>query len=823
MMQDVQELRDHKWIPRKHIRDVGPKTIYQIRQEVWQDFPGHPGSQMPPNSQMPRNSPPHPSGNWQGRPNYGSKGPLSSQSGRGLNDVFISENEGKGHMFDHDFGNGAIPDHQGPNYGSRYHEDDYDSFTTKDPWANLTISHSPQRGMSPSGSPTSTRHQQYGSRRPPPRPSPLNTDGEISLRPARDSMAAKTLGMTTRAQNQAKLEDILIEYLLKKEDSDAIKSLKNMKAEKYLKDLFLKVIFAGVNRNDEERLLIAQLIQAMYKEGLITKDIIMQGMRNVLEESLNDKDGQNTKEYIAGLSARTVIQGLVSLSEVGKMLEGEKYLNTLLMVLKKLEHMNGQEWLIGSFNESKINLLNCLPEKDRCNETMVEILEEQSLAFLFPLLRIQAELYKKIEDDPNSSNIYKWIKENIDSTLQSQPEFVNVLTTCALKYATHDSTLAKGVDTTQAPDKDLIEKEKYAMRKMKPLLDRFLHEKTSLQRPRIPHNRPDHVRYLKDLFLKVIFAGVNRNDEERLLIAQLIQAMYKEGLITKDIIMQGMRNVLEESLNDKDGQNTKEYIAGLSARTVIQGLVSLSEVGKMLEGEKYLNTLLMVLKKLEHMNGQEWLIGSFNESKINLLNCLPEKDRCNETMVEILEEQSLAFLFPLLRIQAELYKKIEDDPNSSNIYKWIKENIDSTLQSQPEFVNVLTTCALKYATHDSTLAKGVDTTQAPDKDLIEKEKYAMRKMKPLLDRFLHEKTSLQVRALYSLQVFCYTNSFPKGLLLRMFMLLYDLEIVEEEAYVKWKEDVNEDYPGKGKALFQVNTWLTWLETADEEGSESEPE
>ena len=42
-----------------------------------------------------------------------------------------------------------------------------------------------------------------------------------------------------------------------------------------------------------------------------------------------------------------------------------------------------------------------------------------------------------------------------------------------------------------------------------------------------------------------------------------------------------------------------------------------------------------------------------------------------------------------------------------------------------------------------------------------------------------------------------------GLLLRMFMLLYDTEIVEEEAFVKWKEDVNDTHPGKGKALFQV--------------------
>lgn len=42
-----------------------------------------------------------------------------------------------------------------------------------------------------------------------------------------------------------------------------------------------------------------------------------------------------------------------------------------------------------------------------------------------------------------------------------------------------------------------------------------------------------------------------------------------------------------------------------------------------------------------------------------------------------------------------------------------------------------------------------------------------------------------------------------GMLLRWFNHLYDLEIVEEEAFMKWKEDITDSYPGKGKALFQV--------------------
>jgi translation initiation factor 4G len=55
-----------------------------------------------------------------------------------------------------------------------------------------------------------------------------------------------------------------------------------------------------------------------------------------------------------------------------------------------------------------------------------------------------------------------------------------------------------------------------------------------------------------------------------------------------------------------------------------------------------------------------------------------------------------------------------------------------------------------------------------------------------------------------------------GMLLRWFVSLYEADIVDEHVFLDWKEDVNDSYPGKGKALFQVNHWLTWLEEAESE-------
>ena len=48
-----------------------------------------------------------------------------------------------------------------------------------------------------------------------------------------------------------------------------------------------------------------------------------------------------------------------------------------------------------------------------------------------------------------------------------------------------------------------------------------------------------------------------------------------------------------------------------------------------------------------------------------------------------------------------------------------------------------------------------------------------------------------------------------GLLLRLFHLLYNCDVAEEEVYHSWKEDFAQDFPGKEKALFQVRESLGW--------------
>ncbi|RLN20493.1 hypothetical protein BBJ28_00019613 [Nothophytophthora sp. Chile5] len=81
----------------------------------------------------------------------------------------------------------------------------------------------------------------------------------------------------------------------------------------------------------------------------------------------------------------------------------------------------------------------------------------------------------------------------------------------------------------------------------------------------------------------------------------------------------------------------------------------------------------------------------------------------------------------------------------------------------------------------------------------------------------------QLHALYALQIFLNKHDFPKGVMEKCFMALYSLDIIEDAAFFEYKYDVDSDSPGRMKAIIQTSSWLTWLETPEEESDEEEDE
>ncbi|CAB3370045.1 Hypothetical predicted protein [Cloeon dipterum] len=329
-------------------------------------------------------------------------------------------------------------------------------------------------------------------------------------------------------------------------------------------------------------------------------------------------------------------------------------------------------------------------------------------------------------------------------------------------------------------------------------------------------------RFVPEVLLAIQVKPLDKGDEERELVCSLMVALKKDALITSTQYMESFKELVNlMSGKVQEIPRIYSHVAGYAAHAIIADMITLSEVAELTEDGAHFPLFMLLLQQLHKSNGKATLGKLFSDSKVNLLHMLPEGDRTKEFLAQYLEGLDLGFLLPLLRIQSELWKQLQSDPNPNQFYKWIKENLDPTHYVNPGFINALVTVLIKFITQESTLAEGLDASNPPEKAVLEKEQALLGKFKLVLQSFLHEKFDLQVIAVYALQVFCHSLQFPKGMLLRWFHNLYDLEVIEEEAFMKWKEDISDDYPGKGNALFQVNQWLTWLAEADYEEEEDE--
>ncbi|KAG2462508.1 IF4G2 factor, partial [Polypterus senegalus] len=331
---------------------------------------------------------------------------------------------------------------------------------------------------------------------------------------------------------------------------------------------------------------------------------------------------------------------------------------------------------------------------------------------------------------------------------------------------------------------------------------------------------PKH--FLPEMLSKIILCSLDRTDDDKEHASTLIHSLRQEGLISGENFMQAFLNVLDQCPKlEVDIPLVKSYLAQFAARAVIAELITIAELAQPLENGTHFPLFLLCLQQTAKLRDREWLTELFQLSKVNMQKMLPEIDQNKDRMLEILEGKGLSFLFPLLKLEKELLKQIEADPSPQAIYKWIKDNISPKLHTDKGFVNILMTSFLQYISHEMSLPEGDDQLTAPAKEQLDQEKQLLLAFKPVMQKFLHDHVDLQVSALYALQVHCNNSSFPKGMLLRFFVNFYDMEIIEEEAFLAWKEDITQEFPGKGKALFQVNQWLTWLETAEEEESEDD--
>merc|ERR1719411_788098 len=315
-----------------------------------------------------------------------------------------------------------------------------------------------------------------------------------------------------------------------------------------------------------------------------------------------------------------------------------------------------------------------------------------------------------------------------------------------------------------------------------------------------------------------LFKQILKNDEaeQRQLAMDLVDQLFQSEQITAVQVRETLVKLVSNIESSSDNTNN---IAEVSAWAVLSNKLKLSEMSEITEGGASHPLFFTVLQRMAGKD-QDKTLQYFKSHNIKLMDQLPTNMRTEEQLGELLEQMQLSFLLPLLAIKADMWKQLELVREPAAFMSWINNTVPDKYRKEPAFISALIATIMKFIIGESTFK---NQTPSIEKDDTEKEKEMVMDFKEVARHYLASNQDLQLAAVYALQVFCFARSFPKGMLLRWFVSFYEADIVDERVFLKWKEDVNDSYPGKVKALFQVNQWLTWLEEAESEEEEEEDE
>lgn len=158
-------------------------------------------------------------------------------------------------------------------------------------------------------------------------------------------------------------------------------------------------------------------------------------------------------------------------------------------------------------------------------------------------------------------------------------------------------------------------------------------------------------------------------------------------------------------------------------------------------------------------------------------------------------------------LMAKLGTSDEDGDTSEQLMEWIGANCTAT--DEAYIARIVMRCVLETSTTEVPPGPNKVTKQ------IEKRKAMLLKYAAIKSN-QSEVLRAQASCLYEVQAYCGRKGWPAGLIKKLFYNLYESDIVFEDAYSVWQEDVSDETPGKDRALFQVNEFLQWLAEAAEE-------
>eukprot|EP00897_Mesotaenium_endlicherianum_P003219 jgi/Mesen1/2925/ME000175S02080 len=283
--------------------------------------------------------------------------------------------------------------------------------------------------------------------------------------------------------------------------------------------------------------------------------------------------------------------------------------------------------------------------------------------------------------------------------------------------------------------------------------------------------------------------------------------------LTTEHLVKGFLSVVEQWEDiAMDAPLAAPQVGAMLGSLVAEGVLPLASVGALLqagcsasEGEfdGALKVLQAVLDTVRSAKGAAQVAELFKGAQIQVAALVPAYEKDREKVAEaFLEKAGLGS--PLKAVEKYLSEAFAKDEAASDVIHWLEESGGAAV-SDAAFARLLFTLFLRSALSSSSQKEQF-------KVALESKvgRYA-----ELLKRFSRGKTAQanQLSYVYAAQQYVHDAKPPSGLLTIIFSVLYNCDVVPEDVFLKWKDNLNDGTPGKHEAFVETMKWFQWLETA----------
>ncbi|XP_011380612.1 eukaryotic translation initiation factor 4 gamma 1 isoform X2 [Pteropus vampyrus] len=165
-------------------------------------------------------------------------------------------------------------------------------------------------------------------------------------------------------------------------------------------------------------------------------------------------------------------------------------------------------------------------------------------------------------------------------------------------------------------------------------------------------------------------------------------------------------------------------------------------------------------------------------------------------------------------LSRQLEKLLKEGSSNQRIFDWIEANLSEQQIASNTLVRALmkTVCSSAIIFETPLRVDVAETSLRVDVEVL-------KARAKLLQKYLCDEQK-ELQALYALQALVVTLEQPPNLLRLFFDVLYDEDVVKEDAFYSWESSKDPaEQQGKGVALKSVTNFFTWLREEEEEESD----